>query len=90
VVWCGPWSVDITHSLKTKGNLLEVEIVNRWPNRLFGDRQAPDKDVRILQWKSGLLSGKKYKAGRYTFSTTGGPNKLLPSGLIGPVRIMTN
>jgi hypothetical protein len=90
IVWCAPWSVDIGDSLKPKGNQLEIEIVNRWPNRMFGDRQAPDKNVRTLQWKSGLLSGKEYKAGRYTFSTTGGPNKLLPSGLIGPVRIMAN
>jgi len=58
-------------------------------NRLFGDRQDPDKNVLTLQWKSGLLSGKEYKAGRYTFSITGDPNKLLPSGLIEPVRIMS-
>ncbi len=88
VVWCAPWRVDITDSLKTKDNLLEIEIVNRWPNRLIGDRLAPDNEVRTLQWKSGLLGGKAYKAGRYTFSTTDVPNNLLPSGLLGPVRIM--
>ena len=88
VVWCAPWRVNITSTLKTKGNLLEVEIVNRWPNRLLGDKQAPDKNVRTLKWKSGLLSGKEFKTGRYTFSTTGVSEKLLPSGLLGPVRIM--
>jgi len=88
VVWCAPWRVDITSSLKTKGNILEVEIVNRWPNRLLGDQQPPDKDARTLKWESGLLGGKNYKTGRYTFSTTTDHYTLLPSGLLGPIRIM--
>jgi hypothetical protein len=40
-----------------------------------------------VKWESGLLGGKEFKIGRYTFATTGGPDKLLPSGLIGPVQI---
>jgi len=90
VVWCAPWRVDITNSVKPTGNVLEVEIANRWPNRLLGDRQAPDKDVRTVKWDSGFLGGREYKTGRYTFATAGGPNKLLPSGLLGPVRILVN
>jgi hypothetical protein len=54
---------------------------------MFGDQQAPDKDVRTVKWESGFLGGKEYKTGRYTFATTGGLGKLLPSGLIGPVQI---
>jgi hypothetical protein len=88
VVWCAPWRVDITDGVKAKGNVLVVEVANRWPNRLFGDQQAPDKGVRTVKWDSGFLGGREYKAGRYTFATTGGPNKLLPSGLLGPVRIL--
>jgi hypothetical protein len=89
VVWCAPWRIDMTGSVKAQGNVLEVEIANRWPNRLLGDQQPPDKDVRIVKWDSGFLGGREYKTGRYTFATTDGPNKLLPSGLLGPVRLMT-
>ena len=87
VVWCAPWHVEVTGALKAGKNQLEIEVANRWPNRLLGDQQPPDKDARTVQWGSGLLGGKEFKAGRYTFATTGGPNQLLPSGLIGPVRV---
>ncbi len=90
VVWCAPWRVDITEAVKAKGNVLEIDIANRWPNRLLGDQQAPDRDVRTVQWESGFLEGKEYKTGRYTFTTGSGPGKLLPSGLLGPVRILVN
>ena len=90
VIWCAPWRVDVTEAVKTKGNVLEIDIANRWPNRLLGDQQAPDKDVRTVQWKSGFLEGKVYKAGRYTFTTGRGPGKLLASGLLGPVRILVS
>ena len=87
VVWCAPWRVDITEVVNAAGNELEIEVANRWPNRLFGDQQAPDKDVRTVKWDSGLLEGREYKTGRYTFATTAGPNRLLSSGLLGPVTI---
>ena len=90
VVWCAPWRVEITEDVKTKGNVLEVDIANRWPNRLFGDQQSPDKDVRTVKWESGFLGGREYKTGRYTFATTESPNTLLPSGLLGPVRILVD
>jgi hypothetical protein len=90
VIWCAPWRVDITEAVKTKGNVLEIDIANRWPNRLLGDQQAPDSDVRSVQWKSGFLEGKVYKTGRYTFTTGRGPGKLLASGLLGPVRILVS
>ena len=87
VVWCDPWRVDVSHALKAGENHLEIEVANRWPNRLIGDRQAPDAGVRTVRWPSGLLGGREYKTGRYTFSTSGGYNKLLPSGLLGPVAL---
>jgi len=88
VTWCAPWRVEISDAIKAKGNRLEIEVANRWPNRLIGDEQAPDAGVRTLQWPSGFLSGKEYKTGRYTFATSDGHKKLLPSGLLGPVRIV--
>jgi len=88
VVWCAPWRVEITGEVQAGSNQLEIEIANRWANRMIGDKKAPDANVRTVQWPNGFLGGKKYKTGRYTFSTGKGYDKLLPSGLIGPVRIM--
>ena len=85
VVWCAPWRVEISDAVKPKDNRLEIEVANRWPNRLIGDDQAPDADVRTVKWDSGLLEGKEYKTGRYTFTTTRTHKNLLPSGLLGPV-----
>ena len=90
-VWSAPYRVAIPAGLlKKSGNLLEIEVVNTWHNRLLGDQQPKDKDVRKLKWESGLLGGKTYSTGRYTFSnkpdTKGHPE---PAGLIGPVRITT-
>ncbi|MEI6194115.1 MAG: glycosyl hydrolase [Verrucomicrobiota bacterium] len=94
VVWCAPWQVDITDVLKTGGNQLEIEVANRWVNRLVGDQQPADAKVRTVRFPSGLLGGNAYPAGRYTFETRslrGGLFKadspLLPSGLLGPVTL---
>lgn len=91
IVWCAPWRVEITDALKPEGNVLEIEVVNRWQNRLIGDSLDPDKAVRTLQWKDGLLGGEAKKAGRYTFATyfrNPGKKSLLPSGLLGPVSLL--
>jgi hypothetical protein len=87
VVWCAPWRVEITDALEEGENQLKIEVANRWPNRLLGDQQPPDKNARTVRWESGFLGGKEHQAGRYTFATTNGPGKLLPSGLLGPVKI---
>ena len=88
VVWCAPWQVDISDAVEPGNNQLEIEVANRWPNRMLGDQQTPDKNVRTVKWDSGFLDGKAYQTGRYTFATAEGPGKLLSSGLIGPLRIM--
>jgi len=33
--------VEITEAVKAKDNLLEIEVVNLWPNRLIGDAALP-------------------------------------------------
>jgi hypothetical protein len=70
-VWCAPWAVQAGGLLKQQGNELEIDVANLWPNRLIGDQALPT-DKR-LSW------------------TTWNPYKrdaaLLPSGLLGPVRI---
>ena len=73
-----------------QGKLLTVEVANSWENRLIGYDTPEDRDVRTVQWDSGLLAGESYKTGRYTFSTIqeGELADLQPSGLIGPVRLI--
>lgn len=72
VVWCPPWRVETTGTLKTGKNRLEIEVANLWPNRLIGDLNLP-ADKR-LTWTT-----------RNPFTTN---SPLLPSGLLGPVRIV--
>jgi len=90
VVWCAPWHVDVTGAIKAGDNQLEIEVVNRWANRLIGDKQPADANVRNVECPPGFLDGQSFKAGRYTFSTRD-PYKqqspLDPSGLIGPVTL---
>jgi len=87
--WTAPWQVSAGDVLKARGNELKVVVANSWENRLIGDESADGKDVRTLQWDSGLLGGKPYKTGPYTFTTySEKASELQPSGLIGPVRIV--
>ncbi len=87
VVWCAPWRVEVSDALRSGSNQLEIEVANRWSNRMLGDQQPLDATARTVQWDSGLLEGREFETGRYTFATCDGPGLLLPSGLIGPVRI---
>ena len=73
VIWTKPARVDITDALKTEGNDIEITVVNLWPNRLIGD--------------AGLPKGAQYTSTNvHKFSSD---TPLYPSGLIGPVRIMS-
>lgn len=74
VVWCAPWRIDISHALEAGNNDLEIEVANLWPNRLIGDAAKPESE-------------------RFTWTIQGHPynakSELLPSGLLGPVQLMT-
>jgi len=93
VIWCAPWRIDISDALKEGTNELEIEVANRWINRLLGDRQEPDANVRTVKFDDGLMGGQEYVTGRYTFTTKQSMSAFsftepLSSGLLGPVRIL--
>lgn len=72
-LWKKPYVVNISRAARSGANTLEVGVVNTWWNRLVGDEQ-PGAPRR---WTHA--ASKHWKAG----------DTLLPSGLIGPVRIVT-
>jgi len=71
ILWKTPFKMEITNELKSGDNTLLIKVTNLWVNRLIGDQQS-------------------YAVKKYTF-TDFAPYKadspLLPSGLLGPVRI---
>ena len=69
VVWCAPWRIEVTSAIKSGDNPLEIEVVNRWANRLIGDKQPADANVRTVECPPNFLGGQSIKTGRYTFST---------------------
>jgi hypothetical protein len=73
VVWCAPWRVEVTGALVGGTNRLEIEVANLWPNRLIGDQSLPAE--KRLTWT--------------TLNPYQKDSPLLPSGLLGPVRILT-
>ena len=72
VVWAPPFRVDVTEAVKPTDNLLEVEVVNFWPNRIIGEQSLPEAQ-RLTRTNIRKL-------------TAGTP--LMTSGLLGPVRIL--
>jgi hypothetical protein len=93
VVWCAPWRVEVTGAIKAGDNRLEIEVVNRWANRMIGDKQPADANARTVECPPGFLGGKKIPAGRYTFCTSDpydAQSPLASSGLLGPVQILIN
>jgi hypothetical protein len=71
-VWKTPFRVDATPALKAGTNTLEIKVANLWVNRLIGDKQPG--------------AAKIYTYTAVEFYRADSP--LLPSGLIGPVKIV--
>jgi hypothetical protein len=91
VVWTAPFRVEITKYVKARGNHLDIELANRWPNRLIGDEFKPDDGIKDEKWPEWLIKGLPRNSGRYTFASHQFYNRdspLLPSGLLGPVTIL--
>ncbi|HPT30794.1 MAG TPA: glycosyl hydrolase, partial [Prolixibacteraceae bacterium] len=92
IVWCAPWRIEISGALKKGENELKIEVANRWINRLLGDRLPPDVGVRKVRFENGMLGGKEFTTGRYTFTPDAAMRSFkftepLPSGLLGPVTV---
>jgi len=93
-VWCAPWHIEIEP--KPGRNVIEIEVVNLWVNRLIGDiRFDPDGVDRtpggmarqLPAWLDGSVprSEKRYTFALYNPWKADSP--LQPSGLLGPVSI---
>jgi hypothetical protein len=70
--WKPPYRIDITDFVTEGSNKIEIKSVNTWVNRLIGDAQPGVKD------KVTLTTRDFYNAN----------SPLVPSGLLGPVKIM--
>ncbi len=103
-LWKPPFTCDITSAVKPGSNQLSIEVANLWANRLIGDELEPADIEWDTKRKSGgimrlarlpewLLLGKpRPSSGRRTFSTWNyiqAKQKLLPSGLLGPVKMIS-
>lgn len=72
VLWTPPFRADVTGALKPGSNTLEIKVTNLWPNRLIGDLQ-PDATKKYTWTSLNVLRA---------------DSPLLPSGLLGPVRVL--
>ncbi|TKK71860.1 glycoside hydrolase [Ilyomonas limi] len=73
VIWKHPFKADITSALKQGANKVEIKVTNLWVNRIIGDAQP------------GVTNKITYTS--MPFYQANSP--LLPSGLLGPVKIVS-
>ena len=73
IVWKQPFRVDVTNLLKPGENKVVIKVTNLWVNRLIGDMQP----------------GMTHKITFTSFPLYTADSKLQPSGLLGPVKIIS-
>jgi hypothetical protein len=71
IAWKTPYTLDLSRYASSGANPIRIEVTNLWPNRLIGD--------------AGLPPAQRVTHTNITKFTADHP--LLPSGLLGPVRI---
>ncbi len=103
-LWKPPFRIDITDAAPPSSSIrlrLSIKVTNLWPNRLIGDARKPS-DCRMstrnhykkpfpAEWPDWLLEGKPSPTGRRTFATAelwSADDIPLPSGLLGPVKLV--
>ena len=84
IVWTSPWTVNLAGSLKEGTNELKIEVTNCWANRLIGDAGLPENQWTTKTNVRRVPDRSEYKQGHQAFSAK---DELMPSGLVGPVRI---
>ncbi|MDG1300785.1 MAG: glycoside hydrolase, partial [Opitutae bacterium] len=76
VLWKKPFKVDITDVVHPGANHVQVKVTNCWKNRILGD------------WK--LPADQKITWTLYPFYHDDKDAPLMPSGLLGPVRLLSS
>ncbi len=79
IVWKPPFQVDVTGLIEPGQNQLRIEVANTWSNRLVGDAKSPS-DQRFCRTNIDKS---------LTWQVPWKDTPLLESGLLGPVRILT-
>ncbi|HRP57443.1 glycosyl hydrolase [Agriterribacter sp.] len=73
-IWTKPCQLNITDLVNEGENVIQVEVVNTWVNRLIGDSKLP-----INERPAWSAANNPYKPA----------DSLQPSGLFGPVRVLS-
>jgi hypothetical protein len=69
--WIEPWQFDITAAAQSGQNVLEVDVVNPWQNRLVGDAKLPPEQRQTFLLRQTVPENLPLK----------------PAGLLGPVTV---
>jgi hypothetical protein len=93
IVWCAPWTVDVSAALRSGDNEIEVRYTNNWYNRLIGDCfLTPEKRITRSTLRYSQIPRTKPDPVRRPWiirpTTHSGPSisdPLQSSGLLGPV-----
>ena len=78
IAWKKPFRLDVTDALRSGQNTVQIKVTNLWVNRLIGDAQ-PERGTAGITNKITFTTMPFYQA----------TSPLLPSGLMGPVRILS-
>lgn len=79
ILWKKPYQADISGLVRPGVNVLKIEIVNLWVNRLTGDMLADPKD-RFCKTNQSFMVAEVWPGGDEPF-------RLQPAGLMGPVTL---
>ena len=78
ILWETPYSLEVTNYLRTGANKVEIKVTNLWTNWMQGDKHLP-VDQRFT-FATNTIFGNSMESPEL---------QLIPSGLLGPVTIIT-